>query len=43
MLPEIVYKPLLDNLDVVSIYQNYKDSDTRNTGAVSVLIAKMNF
>lgn len=43
VLPEIVYKPLLDNPDVVSIYQNYKDSDTRNTGAVSVLIAKNEF
>jgi 23S rRNA (uracil1939-C5)-methyltransferase len=40
IIPDIIYRPLLENEKVVSIYQNYKDDATRNVGATSILIAK---
>ncbi|MGI6782043.1 MAG: 23S rRNA (uracil(1939)-C(5))-methyltransferase RlmD [Acholeplasmataceae bacterium] len=40
IMPDIVYKPLLNFDNVVSIYQNYKDHDKKNVGEESVLIAK---
>lgn len=40
VIPDIVYKPLQNKGNVISIYQNYKDSEKRNTGEVSVLLSK---
>lgn len=40
---EKLYKPLLNNERIVSIYQNYKDSEKRNVGTKNILIAKENY
>ncbi len=39
-IPKELYKPLVDNEKIVSIYQNYKDNEKRNVGSKNVLIAK---
>ncbi len=39
-IPSLLYKPLLNNEKVVSIYQNYQDSKRRNVGLQNKLIFK---
>ena len=39
-IPNLLYKPLLNNEKVVSIYQNYQDSERRNVGFQNKLILK---